>query len=108
MAPRAFIAGLSGLTLTNEERTFLREADLWGAILFKRNVSDKAQVSDLTKSIRDTLGREAVILVDQEGGRVQRLAPPHWPPIRPARALCHALRLWPRSRPRGRRTGAPG
>jgi beta-N-acetylhexosaminidase len=83
MAPRAFIAGLSGLTLTNEERTFLREADPWGAILFKRNVSDKAQVSDLTKSIRDTLGREAVILVDQEGGRVQRLAPPHWPAYPP-------------------------
>lgn len=83
MAPRAFIAGLSGLTLTNEERTFLRDADPWGAILFKRNVSDKAQVSDLTNSIRDTLGREAVILVDQEGGRVQRLAPPHWPAYPP-------------------------
>ena len=82
-APRAFIAGVSGLTLTNEERTFLRDADPWGAILFKRNVSDKAQVADLTKSIRDVLGREAVILVDQEGGRVQRLGPPHWPAYPP-------------------------
>jgi beta-N-acetylhexosaminidase len=79
MAPRAFITGVSGPTLTNEERTFLRDADPWGAILFKRNISDKSQVSDLTKTIRDTLGREAAILVDQEGGRVQRLGPPHWP-----------------------------
>jgi beta-N-acetylhexosaminidase len=83
MAPRAFITGVSGPTLTNEERTFLREADPWGAILFKRNISNKSQVTDLTKSIRDTLGREAVILIDQEGGRVQRLAPPHWPAYPP-------------------------
>src|SRR5690606_33783641 len=48
-------------------------------ILFKRNISDRAQASDLTKSIRDALGRDAAILVDQEGGRVQRLGPPHWP-----------------------------
>ena len=79
MAPRAFIAGVSGLTLTDEEAIFLRAADPWAAILFKRNISTPAQVSDLTKAIREALGRDAAVLVDQEGGRVQRLGPPHWP-----------------------------
>ena len=44
MAPRAFITGLSGLTLTDEERAFLREARPWGLILFKRNIEDRTQV----------------------------------------------------------------
>ena len=79
MAPRAFITGISGFTLTADERTFLREANPWGAILFKRNISDRVQVSELTDIIRSVLSREAPILVDQEGGRVQRLGPPHWP-----------------------------
>lgn len=83
MAPAAFITGISGLTLTPEERAFLRDADPWGLILFKRNVDDPAQVSALTKSFRDVLGRDAPIFVDQEGGRVQRLGPPHWPAYPP-------------------------
>ncbi|MGE0565580.1 MAG: beta-N-acetylhexosaminidase [Pseudolabrys sp.] len=90
MAPRAFIAGVSGLTLTNDERTFLRDADPWAAILFKRNVSSRSQVSELTRTIREALGREAAILVDQEGGRVQRLGPPAWPAY-PAGARYGAL-----------------
>ena len=49
MAPRAFITGLSGLTLTAEERAFLREARPWGLILFKRNIQDKTQVTDLVR-----------------------------------------------------------
>ncbi len=61
------------------ERAFVREAQPWGLILFKRNVSTPGQVSDLVISFRDVLGWEAPILVDQEGGRVQRLGPPHWP-----------------------------
>src|ERR1700733_1867977 len=76
---RAFIIGVSGLGLTAAEREFLREADPWGLILFKRNIDTPAQVSALTRDFRDALGRGAPILVDQEGGRVQRLGPPHWP-----------------------------
>lgn len=79
MAPRAFIAGLAGLRISADERTFLREAEPWGLILFKRNVSDPEQVVELIRSLRDFLGREVPVLIDQEGGRVQRLGPPHWP-----------------------------
>jgi beta-N-acetylhexosaminidase len=76
---RAFICGCSGLSLTDEERAFLRETDPFGLILFKRNVESRAQVKALVDSVRDCLGRdEPAILIDQEGGRVQRLGPPHW------------------------------
>src|ERR1700752_1039119 len=80
MAVRAFITGVSGLALTGEERDFLRRQEPWGFILFKRNVSTAAQVTGLVKELRDAVGRpEAPVLIDQEGGRVQRLGPPHWP-----------------------------
>src|SRR5450631_306350 len=79
MAARAFITGLAGLTLAANERAFVREAQPWGLIIFKRNVSTPAQVKELIRSFRDAVGREAPVLVDQEGGRVQRLGPPHWP-----------------------------
>jgi beta-N-acetylhexosaminidase len=76
---RAFITGLEGLTLSAAERAFLRESSPWGLILFKRNVKTPAQVRDLISSFREAVGWEALVLVDQEGGRVQRLGPPHWP-----------------------------
>jgi beta-N-acetylhexosaminidase len=80
MQTRAFITGISGLVLTSEERHFLREHRPWGFILFKRNVENKSQVADLVKSLRDcTESADAPVLIDQEGGRVQRLGPPHWP-----------------------------
>ncbi|MBM3563077.1 MAG: beta-N-acetylhexosaminidase [Alphaproteobacteria bacterium] len=75
---RALICGIKGVALDDEERAFLRETAPWGVILFLRNIEAPAQVARLTAEIRDVLGREAPILVDQEGGRVQRLAPPHW------------------------------
>jgi beta-N-acetylhexosaminidase len=75
---RAFITGVKGLTLDEEERAFLRDAAPWGAILFRRNVENPRQIARLTSEIRTALGRAAPILVDQEGGRVQRLAGPHW------------------------------
>ena len=87
---RAFITGLSGLAITANERAFLREAQPWGLIIFKRNVSDQKQVAELTNSFRDAVGWSAPILVDQEGGRVQRLGPPHWPAY-PAGAVYGAL-----------------
>lgn len=87
MAARAFITGISGTELTSDERGFLRDTDPWGLILFKRNVSNPIQITELTTSFRSILGRNAPVLVDQEGGRVQRLGPPNWPAYPPAQAL---------------------
>jgi beta-N-acetylhexosaminidase len=79
MAARAFISGLAGLRITAAERAFFRAAQPWGLIVFKRNVSTPTQVLELTESFRDIVGWQAPVFVDQEGGRVQRLGPPHWP-----------------------------
>jgi beta-N-acetylhexosaminidase len=80
MSTRAFITGVSGLELTAEERAFLRAERPWGFILFKRNIDNPAQVARLVEELRGTTGDlDAPILIDQEGGRVQRLGPPHWP-----------------------------
>jgi len=86
MAARAFITGLAGTTLSGEERVFLREAQPFGAIIFKRNVESPNQLTGLISEIRAAIGSKAVILVDQEGGRVQRLGPPHWPEYPPGAA----------------------
>src|SRR5271169_1611465 len=83
MAARAFITGLAGFEISANERAFLREAAPWGLIIFKRNVSNPSQVQELVQSFRDIVGRGAPVLVDQEGGRVQRLGPPHWPAYPP-------------------------
>jgi beta-N-acetylhexosaminidase len=79
----AFITGLSGVALTDAERRFLREADPWGVILFKRNVAEPDILRRLIGDFRAAVGREAPVLIDQEGGRVQRLGPPHWPAYPP-------------------------
>src|SRR5436305_9943052 len=77
---RAFITGVSGLTLTAEERRFGGAERPWGFILFKRNIDTKAQVTDLIAELREVIGEpDAPVLIDQEGGRVQRFGPPHWP-----------------------------
>jgi beta-N-acetylhexosaminidase len=66
--------------LTAEERAFIRAERPWGFILFKRNVSTPTQVAALVGELRDSAGNpDAPVLIDQEGGRVQRLGPPHWP-----------------------------
>lgn len=83
MPVRAFITGLAGPDITPDEKAFLREAEPWGLIVFKRNVQSPQQVLALTRSFRETVGRDAPVLVDQEGGRVQRLGPPHWPAYPP-------------------------
>jgi beta-N-acetylhexosaminidase len=83
MAARAFITGLAGLSISASERAFLREAQPWGLIIFKRNVKTPQQVQELTQSFRDIVGWAAPVLVDQEGGRVQRLGPPQWPAYPP-------------------------
>lgn len=80
MSARAFVAGCAGPDLSAEERSFFREADPFGLILFRRNVVSPDQVRALTAAFREAVGRDdAPVLVDQEGGRVQRLGPPHWP-----------------------------
>lgn len=88
MAPRAFITGLSGSAITADERAFLRASAPWGLILFKRNVQTPAQVKALVDEFREVVGSaEAPVLIDQEGGRVQRLGPPQWPAYPPAAAF---------------------
>jgi beta-N-acetylhexosaminidase len=82
----AFITGLAGTELSEEERAFLRDAQPWGFILFKRNVTNAEQVRRLIGDVRATLGRSAPALIDQEGGRVQRLGPPDWAAYPPGAA----------------------
>jgi beta-N-acetylhexosaminidase len=84
MAARAFITGTSGLILTAQEREFLRDERPWGFILFKRNVDNPLQVARLVQDFRETVeDADAPVLIDQEGGRVQRLNLPHWPAYPP-------------------------
>jgi beta-N-acetylhexosaminidase len=88
MARFAFITGVAGTELTAEERAFIATARPWGFILFKRNVADPAQVSSLARELRSLIGdADAPILIDQEGGRVQRFGPPHWPLYPPGAAF---------------------
>jgi beta-N-acetylhexosaminidase len=75
---RAFICGLEGRAVTDFERAYLKETKPWGVILFGRNIDNPDQVRRLTSDVREALGWHAPILIDQEGGRVQRLKPPHW------------------------------
>src|SRR5712672_3774167 len=80
MSTRAFITGVSGPELTAAEREFIRAKRPWGFILFKRNIETPSQVISLVQELHKTAGDpEAPVLIDQEGGRVQRLGPPHWP-----------------------------
>lgn len=82
---QAAIYGCEGLSLTDAEQHFFRDADPWGFILFARNVNDPVQVAALCAQMRATVGWDAPILIDQEGGRVARLKPPHWRAHPPAR-----------------------
>jgi beta-N-acetylhexosaminidase len=75
---RAFITGVAGPALTAEERQFLGDAEPWGLIIFKRNVAEPDALRRLIGDFRAAVGRNAPVLIDQEGGRVQRLGPPHW------------------------------
>lgn len=86
MAVRAFITGLAGTALSPAEHVFVREHEPWGFIIFKRNVETPSQLRRLVGAVREAAGRNAPVLVDQEGGRVQRLGPPHWPSYPPGAA----------------------
>lgn len=83
--PLAAIFGLAGKTLSAEEKQFFADANPLGFILFARNCESPEQIRALVKSLHECVGRQAPILIDQEGGRVQRLRPPHWrqfPPMK--------------------------
>jgi beta-N-acetylhexosaminidase len=76
---RAFITGLSGAAITPDERAFLSDAAPLGLIVFKRNIVDPEQLKALIDDFRELRGVDAPVLIDQEGGRVQRMGPPSWP-----------------------------
>lgn len=78
MSELAVILGLSGPKLSDAERIFFRDANPWAFILFSRNIENPEQLLRLTSDLRAAVGRDCLIFVDQEGGRVQRLTAPHW------------------------------
>lgn len=85
------IFGLAGPALTDDERAFFAEAQPAGYILFKRNIVDPAQLRALTDDLRSLHGcDDLLIMIDQEGGRVMRMQPPHWPDF-PAGAVFDRL-----------------
>jgi beta-N-acetylhexosaminidase len=96
MIPAIF--GLSGLTLSAEERAFFRDADPAGYILFGRNIEDRAQARALTDDLRSLHGREQLLIcIDQEGGRVARMKPPVWPAYPTGEAFDRLYELAPSS-----------
>lgn len=82
--PTAAIFGPEGLDVTDWEKAFFRECDPWGFILFARNVESPDQLRRLTSELRNVVGWSAPVLIDQEGGRVQRLRAPNWREYLPA------------------------
>ena len=91
------IVGIAGPQLLPEEATLFRALPPAGIILFGRNVADPAQLSALMADLRRVLPANAVFMVDQEGGRVARLRPPHWRAHPPARTLGHLFDRDPRA-----------
>jgi beta-N-acetylhexosaminidase len=95
---RAVIFGCSGLELSAAEQAFFRAVKPWGFILFQRNCSSPEQIRQLTASLRGCAGRsDAPILIDQEGGRVQRLRGEHWRSRPPASVFGAINRQDPRA-----------
>ena len=86
MSTRAVIFGCAGPDLSADERAFFRDADPLGFILFARNVDTPERTRRLVDDLRSSVARaDAPVLIDQEGGRVARLRPPHWRKAPPAR-----------------------
>lgn len=87
MALKSFICGLSGPRLQEPERDFLTAARPCGIILFARNCDTPEQIRELIGDAKSAIGGDPLVLIDQEGGRVQRLRPPHWRDMPPAAAF---------------------
>ncbi len=86
--PLALIIGIEGCALNDWELSFIKDINPYGFILFKRNCETPAQIKQLTAKLRGTVGRaDAPVLIDQEGGRVARLKPPHASPLPPMRVF---------------------
>lgn len=101
MGIKAFITGVKSTGLSADERAFIDHEHPWGLILFARNIEDPKQVGQLVDAFRETVGRgNAPVFIDQEGGRVQRLRPPHWSQYAAGRLLGD---LWRRDKPAGER-----
>jgi len=95
---QAAIYGVEGLELTEQERSFLREAEPAGMIIFRRNCDNPDQLSRLTDDLRDLTGRgDLPILIDQEGGRVARMRPPAWPQFPAAERFARLYQAAPSS-----------
>jgi beta-N-acetylhexosaminidase len=95
----AAVYGCAGHRLTEAEKAFFAEARPWGFILFRRNIDTPEQVRALTDELRAAIGdSDAPILIDQEGGRVQRMGPPHWPKYPPGDAYLKAVNDPPAAR----------
>ncbi|MEM9341511.1 MAG: glycoside hydrolase family 3 N-terminal domain-containing protein [Pseudomonadota bacterium] len=90
MTPGAYILGCAGTVLSADEAAFFRVADPWGFILFARNIEAPDQVRGLVVALREAVGRDAPVLIDQEGGRVQRMTPPAWREWLPPLDFVHA------------------
>jgi len=106
---QAAIYAPAGLELTDDERSFFRDADPAGFILFKRNCDTREQLRRLTDSLRDLTGRTDVpILIDQEGGRVARMKPPEWPAFPAAERFAQLYQLAPSSALEAARANARG
>ncbi|MGI9407034.1 MAG: beta-N-acetylhexosaminidase [Hyphomicrobiaceae bacterium] len=91
--PSAFVAGCAGLSFSDAERRFFRDAGPCGFILFQRNCETPEQVRRLTDEFREAAGTDrTLVLVDQEGGRVQRMAPPQWRELPAAQAFADLYR----------------
>ncbi len=90
---RPIVIGLDGTVLTQQEVQWLPELKPYGVILFSRNIDTPNQVRALTTQVREHLGEDTAILIDQEGGRVQRLKSPHWPALPSALSIG---KLWRR------------
>ena len=84
MSDGAYILGVEGITLQLDEYRFFQSAKPWGFILFARNIENPTQLAALTASLRECVGWNVPILIDQEGGRVQRMRAPHWREYLPA------------------------
>ena len=91
---KAAIVGISGPELLATEAALFRAHPPAGVILFARNIQDRPQLATLIAALRRVLPRDAVFMVDQEGGRVARLRPPHWRAHPPAATLGSVRRAW--------------
>lgn len=84
MTPLACALGVRQTSLDPDRRAFFREAAPWAFIMFREACESREQVRRLCAELREAAGHDAVIWIDQEGGRVARLQPPEWPLFPPA------------------------